>query len=100
MSTNEVIYPGLAHRRGGIAEAQPFLLAAAVVAVPARRVHARMKLMSPQTAEPSAMSLNDGFALSLSGELQRYAFHELTTHLPVESVDRNKITKLFDASEP
>jgi hypothetical protein len=61
---------------------------------------ARMKLMSPQTAEPSAMSLNDGFALSLSGELQRYAFHELTTHLPVESVDRNKITKLFDASEP
>jgi hypothetical protein len=25
-------------------------------AVPARRVHARMKLMSPQTAEPSAMS--------------------------------------------
>jgi len=91
LSTNEVIYPGLAHRRGGIAEAQPFLLAAAV---------ARMKLMSPQTAEPSAMSLNDGFALSLSGELQRYAFHELTTHLPVESVDRNKITKLFDASEP
>jgi hypothetical protein len=85
----------LAHRRGGIAEAQPFLLAA-VVAVPARRVYARMKLMSPQTAEPSAMSLNDGFALSLSGELQRHAFHELTTHLPVESVDR----KLFDASEP
>ncbi len=40
---DEVVYPGLAYRCGGVAKVQPLLRAATIAAVAACCVHARME---------------------------------------------------------
>ncbi len=42
-TNDEVVYPGLAYRCGGVAKVQPLLRAATIAAVAACRVHARME---------------------------------------------------------
>jgi hypothetical protein len=67
---NEVIYPGLAHRCGGIAKVQPLLLAVAITAVAACCVHAGLELMWGAATNRKAIGLvrEQGlWAVTLSG---------------------------------